>query len=127
MTKKDLLSSKIGHKKALGIVPLGAKTCGRFLFDVLGSKALLQEQRGSAAGAHGLPCNIAPPPPLVLSPTWSGLPLHLLAGIQTPHPQNHVRRVPQPCLHGYGRAAGVSVDTNCQFLLEMRADSHLNE
>jgi len=24
-------------------------------------------------------------------------------------PQNHARRVPQPCSHGYGRAAGVSV------------------
>ena len=30
-------------------------------------------------------------------------------GAQTPHPQNHARRVPQPCSHGNGRAAGVSI------------------
>ena len=47
-----------------------------------------------------------------LSPRFNRLrrfPLPLLAGAQSPRPQNHARRVPQPCLHGYGRAAGVSV------------------
>ena len=33
----------------------------------------------------------------------------LSSGCSDAAPQNHARRVPQPCLHGYGRAAGVSV------------------
>ena len=46
-------------------------------------------------------------------PAKAGISLRLprtpTAGAQAPPPQNHARRVPQPCLHGCGRAAGVSV------------------
>ncbi len=40
----------------------------------------------------------------------------LTAGAQAPHPQNHARRVPQPCSHGNGRAAGVSVTPGLKLL-----------
>ncbi len=46
---------------ALGIVTRTGGDLRRFCIAILGSKAPLQEQRGCAEGAHGLPCNIARP------------------------------------------------------------------